>query len=86
MDPTATTEQTTPTASTAPTAPILPVLDISNGIDATNPVFSADAVFAAAAHVRRDEMIAFMTKLGVSQMRTQLLDSQGTLYRLLVHM
>jgi hypothetical protein len=30
--------------------------------------------------------MAFMIKLGISQMRTQIQNSQGTWYRLLVHL
>jgi hypothetical protein len=64
----------------------IPIIDISAAVDNTDPLFSTDVAFYDATLKRREEMMAFMIKLGISQMRTQIQNSQGTWYRLLVHL
>lgn len=61
-----------------------PIIDITNGVDLDDVAFTADPQLYAAAVARYAEMIAFMTKLGIYQMRTQVVDSQGVVYKLLV--
>ena len=61
-----------------------PIIDITNGVDLDDVIFTADPQLYAAAVARYAEMIAFMTKLGIYQMRTQVVDSQGVVYKLLV--
>ena len=61
-----------------------PIIDITNGVDLDDVIFTADPQLYAAAVARYAEMIAFMTKLRIYQMRTQVVDSQGVVYKLLV--
>jgi len=58
------------------------VIDVSAGTG--DPVFATDAAFKSSADSRRVEMLSFMSKLGVAQMRTQLSDSNNKVYRILV--
>ena len=61
---------------------VIPVIDVSNGTD-DHLIFSAHPELKSVAEARRVEMTAFMSKLGVKQMRTQM-ELDGKVYRILV--
>lgn len=60
------------------------VIDISSGPDGNADYFAQDAAFLEAAKARHTEMSAFMKALGISSMRTQIKNSAGETFKLMI--
>jgi len=62
----------------------LPIIDITHDIDPSDALFAGDAQFLADTQHRKVEMHDFMTAMGIKTMRTQLTNSSGTTYKLMI--
>jgi hypothetical protein len=65
-------------------APEISVIDITHDIDPSAAPFDADPQFFAAAQQRKTEMMDFMTAMKIKTMRTQMVNSAGSLYKVMI--
>ena len=62
----------------------LSVIDITHDIDPSAAPFDSDPQFFAAAQQRKTDMMDFMTAMKIKMMRTQLANSAGNVFKVMI--
>ena len=65
-------------------APEISVIDITHDIDPCAAPFDADPQFFAAAQQRKMEMMDFMMAMKIKTMRTQMVNSAGSVCKVMI--